>query len=225
MSEARLTEAEVVALHDACRAEDVATQEGAYQRLGGLLYRIVWQRVAATPELHELAADCTQEALVTIWQRLAAGQGPASAEHFVAWAAVIAVNKLREDLRRRNPSGEKRPTKRVAERHVLSLDAPVADDSLPIGERLRSADDSPEDVVAQSDLARLVATIPEVPGVSDASRTVLLYGYIGDWSDQELARHLSTTPANVQVIRSRDLAKLRQSADFAARAREAMGGA
>lgn len=218
---------DAAALHDACRDADPRVRAEAFRRLGQLLYRLVWPRVRERPDLHGLAEDAAQEALVTVWRQLEAGRGPEERERFVGWAARIAVNKLLDGLRRIEPEGAPERTRRVAASRQVSLDAAAGDDAraATLGERLADADAPPADAGAFArGLRDVLWRIRDVSSVSERSRTVLLLGYLEDWDDAELAEHLGTTRANVHVIRCRDLAKLRGDAAFMRALRAAADG-
>lgn len=218
---------DAAALLAACRDDDPRTRAEAFQRLGRLLYRLLWPRVRARSDLHDLAEDAAQEALVSVWRQLDAGRGPEDPDRFVGWAARIAVNKLLDALRRREPEGDPERARRVAASRQISLDAAAGDDerAAPLGERLADPDapDADEGALARG-LRDVLWRIRDVASVSEASRTVLLRGYLEDWDDAQLAEHLGTTRANVHVIRCRDLAKLRSDDAFMRALREVTDG-
>ena len=56
--------------------------------------------------------------------------------------------------------------------------------------------------------------VRESRDLSEASRTVLIKGYLEGWDDAELAEHLGTTRGNVHVLRCRGLARLRAHGAF-----------
>jgi RNA polymerase sigma factor (sigma-70 family) len=216
------------ALHAACLSASHSERRAGYRRLGSLLHDIAWRRVAGDPRLHHLAEESMQEALLTIWRALERGRGPDAPERFVAWAATIVVNKVREGIRRLEPRGAPGRTKRVALSRQRSLDAPAREGEATLGERLvdenaTGGEAAFESVGVHAEMRELVADIVRVETVSEASRRVLLLGYIEGFDDADLAEHLGTTRANVHVIRSRDLAKLRAAVDFMARLRGLYG--
>jgi RNA polymerase sigma factor (sigma-70 family) len=208
----------------ACRAGQAATRAEAFQLLGRQLYRVLWPRVQSDPRLAALAEDCVQDALVKVWRALEAGQGPEHPERFVSWAARIAVNTLVSELRRLDPGAAVTRPKRVRLRSQVSLDELAAPDEGP-GRELPAGDPALDEQAARQELVALLAEIQRHPAVSVQSRIVLLRGYLEEWDDDELARHLGTTRANVHVIRCRDLAKLRADAVYMARLTEITGAA
>jgi RNA polymerase sigma factor (sigma-70 family) len=208
---------ESAALHRACRDDVEPARTEAYQRLGGILYRVAWQRLAHDPALRPLAEEAMQESLEQVWRHLAAGTGPAP-ESFLAWSTTILVNKVREGLRRLEPVGQHRPTRRVARSRQVSLDAAEPGEEA-LADRLAAPSSPADEALAYQELQDLVYGIRDLDALSLPSRIVLLRGYVEGLDDEELARVLRTTRANVHVIRSRDLAKLRQDPAFMDRLR------
>jgi RNA polymerase sigma factor (sigma-70 family) len=210
-------------LYQACRASTEPQRTEAYQRLGRLLYRVAWQRVRHDPQLYPLAEEAMQETLAIVWQRLSADQGPAP-EAFVAWASAIVVNKVREGVRRLEPTSHARRTLRVALSRQVSLDAPTEPTGEALGERLADRAGSDMDVALEyGELQTLIAEIQGMDELSEPSKVVLLRGFIEGMDDTELAELLDTSRSNVHVIRCRDLVKLRAVAPFMARLRGLYG--
>ncbi len=212
--------ADARALCAACQSTDPRQREQAFRQLGRLLYPIAWRRVQGDPRLHHLAEDCTQETMVTVWQHLDAGRGPDRPESFVSWCATIVVNKVREELRRLNPTPEVRRSKRIALSRMVSLDAPTDEGEATLAETTPDEAPGAEDLAAYREIRDLVREIQTIPDISESSRTVLLRGFIEGCDDAELAEHLHTSKSNVHVIRCRDLAKLRAAPGFVDRLRE-----
>jgi RNA polymerase sigma factor (sigma-70 family) len=212
---------ESVQLYRACVGDEPGRTDG-YRRLGRLLYRVAWSRVAHDAALHGLAEEAMQESLERVWRQLSAGQGPAP-EAFIAWATAIVVNKVREGVRRLEPVGHSRPTRRVALSRQVSLDAPSDTAGEPLGERLPGAEAPLDEALHYRELQALLAEIRTLEGLSEPSRTVLLRGYLEGLDDGELAALLDTSRPNVHVIRCRDLAKLRAAPAFIERLRALRG--
>ena len=82
-----------------------------------------------------------------------------------------------------------------------------------------SADHPETETVARAGFARLVLAIGDHPQLSDDSRQILVRGFLADATDAELADRLGVSRSNVQVIRSRNLTKLRHDDDLVARLR------
>ena len=212
-----MTEIESAQLLARCQAQGLPQREAAYRELGRILYAVAWRRVAGRPELEDLAEDCMQETLLIVWQRLEAGQGPSEPERFVGWAVTIVINKLREHLRRLEARGAPGRSMRIGLSRLTSLDAPVGEGRGSLGQQL--SDDSDDLVARQAyrEIQALLREIGSIEAISEASRRVLLEGYINGLDDAELAALLDTSRANIHVIRHRDLAKLRQVSDFVQR--------
>jgi len=216
---------DAAALLDQCRSPAEQERQVAFQTLGRLLYRLLLPRVRDDPRREHLAADSAQEALVVVWQRLSNDQGPAVPASFVSWAARIALNKLLDAQRRLEPVGQARRPRRVALSRQVRLDAAAeADEGRALDDRL--PDPTTEDggaLAMTADLRRLILQVGQVAGVSEASKTVLLYGFLADWDDDELAAHLGTSRNNIHVIRCRDLTRVRGDTAFLDHLRSALG--
>jgi RNA polymerase sigma factor (sigma-70 family) len=213
---------DAAALLVACRSSQGRQRAEAFQGLGRLMYRVLWPRVQGDPRLTALAEDCVQDALVKVWRALEAGQGPDRPDRFLSWSARIAANTLVSELRKLDPGATVARPKRVGLRHQVSLEELARPDDGPAREPA-AADEALDERVARQEVAALLAEIHDHSGISAQSRTVLLYGYLDEWDDDDLASELATTRANVHVIRSRDLAKLRADGVFVARLAAAVG--
>ena len=181
-------------------------------------------RVGGDPRREHLGAESAQEALVEVWRQIQAGRGPDRPASFIAWAARIALNKMLDMQRRLEPAARSRATRRVALSRQIRLDAGDDDDASALAERYADphyAD--PEDSAACAELRDLVLEIARMPGVSPQSKTVLLKGYLADWTDDELAAYLGTSRNNIHVIRCRDLVKVRSDRAYIGRLRSHLG--
>lgn len=207
-------------LHAACTAETLQEREAGFKELGRLLYTVLWRRTAGNPRLEELAADCMQESLLVIWRCLDEDRGPEHPDRFVGWCSAIALNKLREALRRLEPKTTGRRSKRVAQSRQTSLERARHPDGRSLSASLADAAPDLDETQSYRELRALVQEIASIEAISENSRLVLLKGFIEGWDDAELAAHLGTSRANVHVIRSRDLAKLRKAAGFLDRLKE-----
>jgi RNA polymerase sigma factor (sigma-70 family) len=215
-------------LYQRCISNDPAALRVAWADLGAFLLSVTRSRLRSKPELVGMDEDCAQEALLAAWRKLEAGNGP-QPERFLSWAATIAIHKTYDALRRRGYRlGEREADaapgrrKRIPPALLASLEALTGADD-PTTAPLRLADEraiDPEDKAGRSEaFARLALELGRHPKLSDASRTVLGEGFLGDQEDDELARMLATSRANVQVIRSRNLTKLRTDAPLLERLR------
>ncbi len=206
------------ALLAGCRDRDPGRRRDAYHRLGVFLVRVAGTRLQGRPELAPLAEDCAQEALVSIWRKVEAGQGPDAPERFLGWCAAIAVHKVYDALRRQGHVSGGEHLKRVPPALVASLEALAAGDDRSgegaSGPAIEPADPAavhPEQAALdRAALVDLVRTVQHHPRLSEHSRRILLQGFLAEATDGELADELGVSRANVQVIRSRNLAKLRE---------------
>lgn len=209
-------------LYDACRSGGTAQAE-AFQALGRYMYQVAYNLVRDRAQLHDLAEECTQEALVTVWQSLDGVEDP---DRFLSWAARVVINKVYDSCRRlgTGPGSEQSTEEGTAQ--------PVRRRRVPLGKQ-NSLDEIREDggqlldiiadtpqVLPDASFAKrelielLTAGIARHPGLSAQSKVVLIRGFLDDWDDGALASALHTTRSNVHTIRSRDLCHLRDDAAF-----------
>ncbi len=219
-------------LYQACRSTDTQERTDAYQQLGEFLLRVAHSRLRSKPDLHPRAQECVQEALVTVWQKLEASDGPDDPERFLSWSASIVIYKVYDMLRRLGyPTSSGSPEdsdaaeeairrkKRVPKERQESLEQFISYDDgtgVPRGERLPDPETvNPEDhIVDQDSLIELLLGIRDHERLSDDSKEVLMRGFLAGDTDDELAGRLDTSKSNVYVIRSRDLSKLREDDEF-----------
>jgi RNA polymerase sigma factor (sigma-70 family) len=208
-------------LYMSCRAGG-QTQVEAFQSLGRYLYQVAYNLVRDRAQLHDLAEDCTQEALVTIWQSLDGVEDP---DRFLSWSARVVINKVYDACRRLGVGLGNEQTgsaadaaarrRRVPLGRQNSLDeiresgGPLQDIIADLPEALPDARFSRHELV---DL--LTQSIAQHPGLSDQSKVVLIRGFLNDWDDGVLAAALHTSRSNVHTIRSRDLDHLRADTEF-----------
>lgn len=217
-----MTSAEGRALYEACRTSGAAQAE-AYHNLGRYLYQVAFNLVRSRPQLHDLAEEATQEALITIWQSLDSLEDP---DRFMAWCARVVINKVYDACRKlgvglgseQAPASEAAQLarrRRVPINRLDSLDL-AAETGAPlpgVAESLPQA--SPDAQYAQRELLDVLAErIGAHPGLSRQAKTVLVRGFLNDWDDNTLATYLKTTRSNVHTIRSRALTHLREDEEF-----------
>ena len=91
-------------LYNACRSTG-AERDEAMQALGRYLYQVAYNLIRDRAQLHDLAEDCSQEALITIWQSLDGVEDP---DRFLGWSARVVINKVYDSCRRLGvgPAGE-----------------------------------------------------------------------------------------------------------------------
>lgn len=209
-------------LYDACRAGGPAQVE-AFQTLGRYLYQVAYNLVRDRAQLHDLAEDCSQEALVTVWQSLDGVEDP---DRFLSWSARVVINKVYDSCRRLGAGlgGEQTSADAVAQvarrRRVPlgkqnSLDE-IRDSGGALQDIIADIPDAlPDACFSRRELLELLTEgIARRPGLSDQSKIVLVRGFLNDWDDGMLATALHTTRSNVHTIRSRDLDHLRADAEF-----------
>jgi RNA polymerase sigma factor (sigma-70 family) len=213
---------EVEQLYRDLTAGQPAVLDAAWQSLGAWLYRLAAYQFSSQPALAE---ECVQEALVDIWRTLGRVRQPAA---FGAWCARI-LNRRIVDARRRQggarPADAQQPstprrTKRVPPEMQVSLEGLLDADSAESGdERLADGNAPPvEEVVgarqlSQEVLRQLLHGVIHT-ALSENSRTVLSSGFLLQMEDAELAAEMNTSRGNIQVIRHRDLEKLRANDDL-----------
>lgn len=180
-------------LYTACCSADQHIQSAGFEALALYLYRVALFLVHDQTEAAELAHDCTQNALIYIFQHLADCREPAA---FRAWARRIVSNTTIDELRRR---------KRVV---------PLIDDDAE-AMTWHQAPSFEAEVLDNLSLNELGSLIEHAP-ISARSRRVVLGRYLADRSDVELARQESELAgqevlvSHVQVTRAKDIGKLRQ---------------
>jgi RNA polymerase sigma factor (sigma-70 family) len=192
------------ALYTACRQDGSAPQVDAFEQLSAYLYRIAAAMLRDRPGGPELAADCTQVALVKVYQNLDRCQEPAA---FRGWAASI-LRRTVIDAIRQSRSLEALPLPED-DHHLaaIAVDPPADPDEL--GPFLR----------------RAIAAAP----LSDRSRRVVAGRFFEERGDDELARAETALsgqqvlPSHIQVTRAKNLAKLRSDAALLATLRQIQG--
>lgn len=209
------------ALYGACRTPGPAQAE-AFQTLGRYLYQVAYNLVRDRAQLRDLAEDCSQEALITIWHSLDSVEDP---DRFLGWAARVVINKMYDACRRLGVGLDVDTGAGEAARESHRRRVPLAkQDSL---DEIRESGGQLADIVADTPVASpeasqarremvdlLTAAIARHPHLSDGSKVVLIRGFLSDWDDGMLAAALKITRSNVHTIRSRDLAHLRDDAEF-----------
>lgn len=209
-------------LYEACRSSGVQQAE-AFQALGRYLYQVAYNLVRGRPQLFDLAEECSQEALITIWQSLDGVDDP---DRFLSWAARVVINKVYDACRRLGVGlGTDQSPDMAAAQTARRRRVPLGkQNSL---EEIREAGGQLQDIIADVPqtmpdvvysrrelLALLTQGIAHHPRLSNQSKIVLIRGFLNDWDDGVLAAALGTTRSNVHTIRSRDLGHLRADSSF-----------
>jgi RNA polymerase sigma factor (sigma-70 family) len=196
-----------------CASADPLAANAAFQELGRFLLRIACARLKDQPHLAHVAEDCAQQALVIVWRKLHAGQGPDRPEWFTTWCAGIVIHRVLDELRRLGRS-------RLDSLEDLTFDG---ESELPAGAAAGTAyaanlapgvSASDFSFATAEDRGRFIALIENHPRLSADVKLVLLHGYLLERDDQELADQLGKSRATVRVLRFRGLQTLRADGEF-----------
>ena len=181
------------ALYTACRQDGSQAQTDAFASLWAPLYRIAWAMLRSQNDGESLAHDCTQMALIKIYQRIDSCTNPAS---FRAWANQILRRTVLDELRR--PEHARRVT--------------LPDDHDEAAAWLIAPPDAPD----PTDLRGVLLDVVQRGPLSARSRRVVLGRYFQEQTDEELALaenagdEQRVLPSHIQVTRAKDLAALRR---------------
>jgi RNA polymerase sigma-70 factor (ECF subfamily) len=178
-------DADSAQLYFDCQSKDRQVQATAYTKLWSYLARVVFNMVDDQPDAQALTEEYTQRALIRIYEQIGQCREPVK---FIAWAKKIAKNIAINDLRRRQ--------------RLVPLDSDEWELSSP---------DDPAQRLYSEQLFALIAQAP----ISASSRRLVIGRYLDDHPDDRLAQEESRlsgrlmSPSHVQVIRAKDIAKLR----------------
>jgi RNA polymerase sigma factor (sigma-70 family) len=196
--------------HTACRSAGTLYQRRALEELHRYLYSVAWHYTHGDPSVAE---DCAQEALIDAWQHLDQVQDPGA---FMHWASMIVyhrvVRKVNEGTQVvKNDEESIRQSREVSETDLVSqTDAPGDDELMSAYDQPAPSDPSP--AMTAELRAKLEAAINQCLGGQQPA--VIIGLFLDDKSAKEMADELGTTPANVWVLKSRGLQKLRECQDF-----------
>lgn len=185
-----------IELYNACLHGSAAEQSVAYSRLWTYLYPIVYFLVRRQPDGEDLAKDCTQLALVRIYQHLIECQEPM---FFRAWARRIATNLTIDELRRLGRFTSVREQENPEQSLIQTNEIATIPEAA---------------LLAKISIDRLREMIQQAP-ISDRSRRVVIGRYLDGLEDEMLAlieselTQSEVLPRHVQVTRAKNLAKLR----------------
>lgn len=196
--------------YNACCAAGTLSQRRALEELHRYLYSVARHYTHGdTP----LAEDCAQEALVNAWQHLAQVQDPGA---FMRWASMIVyhqvVRKLKEGTQVVDNAGENfRQSREISETDLASPATAPGDDELT------ASQDQPTRIEPGTSMtpqlrAKLEVVIHQCLGGQQPD--VIIGLFLDDKTAKEVADELGTTPANIWVLKSRGLQKLRECQDF-----------
>jgi RNA polymerase sigma factor (sigma-70 family) len=174
-------------------------QQQAFAELASYLYRIA-QRAWPT-----VAEDATQDALVAIYEK-------AAYCHNAGAFLAFAIQKLRDAARKRLRIGTRERSLDELLEEDAYRDAPVNS----VSERAADAEVAPLiHELRRQVVDRLQTLRAELPRARRQLDAVWLR-YIQEQSMEEIAFHLQTTVANVSVLLTRGLERLRQDPDLLA---------
>lgn len=196
-------------LYAACAEPGSPRQRRAFEELTRHLYRIA---LFKTHDIH-IAEDCAQQALFKIWRHLAQCREPGS---FINWCNLIVLNTIREHFR-----AEMKKTQ-ADERETwfpLAINPSDAspDDVAPSQDWEDSADadaSSKFENVLRSDMRQQLVDAIRASLKNETHVQVIVELFLNDKSFSQVAEQLRTTPGNIQVIKSRALARLRDCAEM-----------
>lgn len=191
-------------LYALCKSADPAEQEEGFQELGRILFHSARKQLNYHQYDDAFVEDCVQKSLLTIWKNISSDSGPKSANSFICWTCRITRNKCIDEIRSANRKA------------TDSLDRPHAGDSNQQPEHIDIDSSSPEEEALRTEKIRLLIDAIEKHRLSENAKTVLIEGYLFGKTDDELSKILDTPNANIKVIRSRVLKKLRNDKDFLA---------
>lgn len=184
-------------LYRDCQSHDQITQERAYRVLWGYLNRIALSLVYDQDDGNELAADCAQDGLIRIHQRIQECREPNA---FLGWAKRIVSNLTIDVLRRR-----RRRQSLLSEANDEQVERWTPNDAPKPGEQLLTLEGLEE-----------IRTLLNQAPISDRSRRLVCGRYLDDQADEDLAKTESEIsgeairPSHLQVTRSKNMSKLRK---------------
>ena len=149
-------------LYDDALDEGSDRQRAAFERLWRYLYAVAWRMLTDRPGGEDLAADCTQQALIKIHGRLAECREPG---RFLSWAAQIVRRTVIDELRRPDQA---RRAPALEEPHEPAIE--------------------PDMLAGIADLPVLVREALRQAPLSDRSRRVVSGRYFQERPDEELAQ-------------------------------------
>lgn len=174
-------------------AQDPARQTAAYSELHAYLYRI------AQHQRPELAEDAAQEAILGVFQTIASCREPRAFLKFAIYQLMTAFRRL--------------APQNAAVSAPLEWDAPVSQEGESFGEQMAGSADTQSEVEQSVRAGELLRWLRAVVAANPRARNQILavvMKYLEGRDDADIAAALDTTVANVHVLRSRGLEKLRQ---------------
>lgn len=190
-------------LYTLCTSQDLVKRQEGFRRLGGCLLPVA--RNQLNEEYFDLAIvqDCVQDALKIIWKQLKEAGGPQSPAAFFIYAVRITrhrcIDRYRYERRRITDALSDEDDNGIQHTSALGITQP------PTPEQY---------LLSQEMLILLIQRIDSHSKLSDKAKRVLIEGFLYEKTDAELAQALSTTKANIRLIRHRALQILRADDEF-----------
>lgn len=195
-------------LYDACLSANPAEQAAAYQRLSELLLSRARYSLYHRSGLQIEAADCVQEGLLDIWERLTSQRGPRQqAQSFKQWCITIVTRRVFDLLRRRANRVQHMPLWEIAE-HELAEDVAV-DPAVVVIDRVA--------------LDGLMGELLNHPGLNAIQRQILWLQCVEEQEYSEIAKRLQRNETTIRVNRHRAIMALQKDALFMAHISAALG--
>ncbi len=177
-----MAEALDTTLRSACRGD-----QGAWRRIVDEYAPRVYGLLKAQCRDAELAEEITQSVFCTLAVKLTGSEGYAEQGKFEAWVFRIAVNRLRDEVRRRR-------------RQAVNVDHSALDG------RAGHPADGPRD---ETEGSRSRALRDAIERLSPADRQIIEYRYVGGLSFRQMADLLGEPLGTVLARQHRALRKLR----------------
>lgn len=189
-------------LFEACIRSQTDLQNRAFAEISAYLYRLA---LTKTPNAN-VAQDCTQQGLETIWRRLNQVRDPGA---FLYWCKKILLNHI-ADYYRETPKEQEEGGTNNADTNEENSDSgqpgQAGDANSGVGQAV--APDPFENVMRAQMREQLITALGACLGNLQHVRVVIRV-LLEDLGYGIVAAELGTTPLNVQVMKSRAIAKLR----------------
>jgi RNA polymerase sigma factor (sigma-70 family) len=180
----------------ACRENNTLRQRRALEELHRYLFRAALYKT--NPDRF-MAEECAQEALILAWQRL---HQVRDAGAFMRWASMILINLMKRKLAKPSQEDE------------LDRSEEDSDEQPPQPSPLDTQPAAPApSQLTQDSRTRLEAAIRKC--LSSEQQVAVIIGlFLDERAFIELADQLNSSVANISVLKSRALDKLRECDDF-----------
>ena len=187
-------------LYEALGQQESEQQRQAFEALYRELYAVClfMLQTANIAEPHELAKDCTQEAIVKVWKNLSSCEQPDSLR---SWAKTIVRNQTLNEIARY----KRKPEESIEREVALS----VADHH-----------DSPATVLTNAEKYGAILELLAAAPISIRSRYVIIGKYLMQMAEEEICKALQeregseVKPSHVQVTRAKNFKKIYSDADL-----------